>query len=478
MASRAQASVLIVAAVSFACLVGTSQSKNGLSTASSVEPNTTTTSSSTARSASQLNGVGVSPFLEHKETMAARRLDATTEAWSFIDAFGEIYGDHGHSVVELNDSSLVMIGYVFVNFGVQGALSLQVDAKGALRWAQATSGVDSDVSISGAKLADGGLVIASSRYVSSYDMFAMKLSADGAVRWAQQVGGGGHDFAYTTIGLDDGGLAVAGYTKSFGSSDYEWLVTTFSSEGPLRWAQVLEGCSSGEPRSMTELVDGGLAVAGYTDDFGAGSNDALAILLDTEGRLQWAQVLGGSGDDRAQSSFGLADGGIVVAGYTGSFGAGNSDALVMKFCSNGRLLWAQALGGDSWDNAKSIVELGDGGLAFAGSTSTFGAGSQDALVVKLSHDGRLLWARTVGGTSSDYANSIVELADGGLAVAGSTENIGAGDYDAMITRLDANGWGDNCSGVVDIANITDLIVITIRILLQWRILLLLLVLSM
>ena len=51
----------------------------------------------------------------------------------------------------------------------------------------------------------------------------------------------------------------------------------------------------------------------------------------------------------------------------------------------------------------------------------------------------VVWDRTYGGWRFDSASSIVALADGGFAVAGSTESKGAGGRDMWVLRLDEAG---------------------------------------
>jgi hypothetical protein len=48
------------------------------------------------------------------------------------------------------------------------------------------------------------------------------------------------------------------------------------------------------------------------------------------------------------------------------------------------------------------------------------------------------FAKTIGGSNWDFANSITQSSDGGYVVAGRTESFGAGIYDMYIVKMDAN----------------------------------------
>jgi hypothetical protein len=55
--------------------------------------------------------------------------------------------------------------------------------------------------------------------------------------------------------------------------------------------------------------------------------------------------------DRAYSIIQSSDGGYVVAGYNGSFGAGVRDFYVVKLDSSGNVVWTKTIGGSDWDEA-------------------------------------------------------------------------------------------------------------------------------
>jgi len=153
----------------------------------------------------------------------------------------------------------------------------------------------------------------------------------------------------------------------------------------------------------------------------------------------FAKTIGGSSDDGAFSIIQSSDGGYVVAGGTESFGAGEDDFYVVKLDSNGNVVWTKTIGGSLTDVAYSIIQSSDGGYVVAGRTSSFGAGRDDFYVVKLDSSGNVLWTKTIGGSSDDGASSIMQSSDGGYVVAGETRSFGAGEDDFYVVKLDSNG---------------------------------------
>jgi len=91
----------------------------------------------------------------------------------------------------------------------------------------------------------------------------------------------------------------------------------------------------------------------------------------------WNHVYGGTGADFAHSLVETSDGGYAVAGGTNSFGAGGADFLLIKTDEYGTMEWNETYGGIGGDCAYSLVATSDGGFALAGVTDSFGAGGND-----------------------------------------------------------------------------------------------------
>ena len=83
-------------------------------------------------------------------------------------------------------------------------------------------------------------------------------------------------------------------------------------------------------------------------------------------------------------------------------------------------MWLNTYGGAQVDLAQSLVETSDGGYTIAGWTASFGAGETDFWLVKTDFIGNRLWNQTYGGAESDWAYALVNTSDGGYALAGNT----------------------------------------------------------
>ena len=112
------------------------------------------------------------------------------------------------------------------------------------------------------------------------------------------------------------------------------------------------------------------------------------------------------------------DGGYISASSTDSLGAGGNDIWILKLDPNGNISWQKTFGGINNEFFYSIDQNMDGGYIVAGITNSFGAGNYDVLVYKLDADGNISWQKTYGGNGDDYARSIQQTRDRGYIVAG------------------------------------------------------------
>ncbi|MDP3728716.1 MAG: PQQ-binding-like beta-propeller repeat protein [bacterium] len=166
----------------------------------------------------------------------------------------------------------------------------------------------------------------------------------------------------------------------------------------------------------------------------------------------WEQTYGGSEDDIISSVKQTADGGFVVAGYTSSSGAGSVDGSLMKTDADGNMLWEKTYGGTKNDYLLSVQQTNDENYIWAGYTDSFGAGMYDILLMKTDAEGNILWKQTYGGSDSDAIRSVQQTNDGEYIVAGSTRSSGAGGSDSLLMKIDADGnmqWEQTYGGSDD-----------------------------
>lgn len=244
--------------------------------------------------------------------------------------------------------------------------------------------------------------------------------------------------AYSVQLTADLGYIIAGYTRSYGAGESDVYVIKTDSLGNIQWEKTYGGSNDDFGWSVQQAADGGYFIAGYTSSFGHGDNDVYVIRADPFGDTIWTRTFGGTGRDVGYSLALSPDGGIVVAGITGSYGV-NFDVYVIKLDSSGNTVWEKYFGGPEEDGAYSIAGMPDGGFIVAGDTRSFGTGAQDVYVIRLDDNGDSLWSRTYGGVDHYTASGVAATSDSGAVTIGITDSYGAMYGDYYIVRIKKNG---------------------------------------
>jgi hypothetical protein len=275
---------------------------------------------------------------------------------------------------------------------------------------------------------------------------SLVVSVDAALMWSQTYGGAGYDFPYALVAASDGGYAIAGVTNSFGAGGLDfWLVKT-DAFGHMEWNKTFGGTGDEGASSMVATSDGGYAIAGSTFSYDTLDRDFWLVKTDASGNMEWNKTYGGTASDGLASMVATSDGGFAMTGLTYSFGAhvgtGWGDIWLIKTDSAGNIEWNQTYGGYYAEEAYSVVSTSDGGYALIGITCNVPSlehTPRKFLLVKTDAYGNMEWNQTYGESSYDEPRSLVATSDGGYAIVGYTYAFdGYGDFLLIKTAVSGN----------------------------------------
>jgi hypothetical protein len=274
------------------------------------------------------------------------------------------------------------------------------------------------------------------------------LSVSVVFSWQQAFGGADFENAAAVQQTADGGYIIAGTTNSFGAGMNDaWLVKT-NERGEKEWDKTYGGAAEDACRAARQTSDSGYILAGYTYSEGAGRTDFWLVKTDAAGNTVWDRTFGDSGAQYANAVRQTTDGGYIVVGSTNPFGVPDKDLLLVRTDASGNLLWHTTLGGEYDDEAAAVLEAADGGYIVAGMTNAVGVGMSDAWLIKIDASGNKVWDKTFGGTD-EGAEAVEQAPDGGYIVAGTTYSDGAGSGDVWLIKTDAGGdlmWSKTFGG--------------------------------
>ncbi|MHB8772205.1 MAG: hypothetical protein ACYC7J_14520 [Syntrophales bacterium] len=259
----------------------------------------------------------------------------------------------------------------------------------------------------------------------------------------------------------DGRIVVMGYRHNGLNNDI--LLLRYHPDGTLdasfgaAGAVVFDVPGSEDEKGMGLALqpDGRIVVAGYARV--NGKRDVLVARLTAAGGLDGTFGTGGyvtyaGPGDGTDIAFGVAvqaDGRIVVVGE--ALHQDSQDALLLRFNRDGSLDGSFGTGGvftynggpGEADKGFAAAIAPDGGIVLVGSSIV--ATREDALVLKVTKDGRLDTSFGAGGVvtysgpgdESDYGNAVALAPDGRIVIVGASS--AGSQFDILVLRLTADG---------------------------------------
>ena len=388
--------------------------------------------------------------------------------------------EEGHAVVQTSDG-----GYAIAGARENGAngwdyFVVKVDASGNPEWQRMYGGTDEDKAYALRQTPDGGYIVTGysrsnngdvSGNNGQADCWVVKLDAGGDIEWQRSFGGPGFDAGYDVILTVDAGYLITAWTDQAGGDVSEhngsidfWIVKLYG-DGSIEWERSFGGSGADLVRSAVVTSDGGYLIVGATESADGhvtdpmGDWDMWVLKLDGAGDLQWQRTYGGSDGDGAGAVVLVSEGGYLVAGSTSSTDGdvsesfGNGDLWLVRIDALGELIWQRSYGGSSVEWSNGIVAVANG-YVMAGSTDSsdgditgYQGGFYDYWLIRVDLEGELIWQRCLGGPGDDRAGALDATADGGYIVAGLSSSNG-GDvtscfpgYDLWVVKLATDPTG-------------------------------------
>lgn len=172
------------------------------------------------------------------------------------------------------------------------------------------------------------------------------------------------------------------------------------------------------------------------------------------------------------SGLGLTNEGIYVVGTTSSFGAGREDLVLVKWDTEGHLLWNRTWGGFQSDFGENIVVDQAGNIFTVCNSQSFG----NQVLIKWDSNGNQLWNRTWSEgrrgweTKIIMSNESIYTVDTRLTWDVSTPPHWSEfvDYSLMLRKWETNGtsvwsrtWGGDYDYVFGVATSSDASIYTV-----------------
>ena len=258
---------------------------------------------------------------------------------------------------------------------------------------------------------------------------------DGQI-WTDYAGGAGSDGANAIVqAISNDDLVLAGY---YTDSELDIMMRRLRLDASEDWTRVITDPYDQVAYDIVACSDGGFAIAGYVVEGPLWPGEFQIIRTFENGTEKWRQTFGGSRWEEAKALIQCGNGDFLLVGYAQSYGGSDKDLWIVRVNDTGDKIWDQVIDSefDAW--GEDVVECTDGGFAITG--SIMNGMDQNLLLTKIDSGGNLEWQQSFGGLEADWGMSLVDIPSGGFAVVGSTESHGSGNSDIWCIRT--NNLGD------------------------------------
>lgn len=371
-------------------------------------------------------------------------LSLQAQSYTWQRTYGDTDRETAASIVALPDGGYVFVGTATNTTTTEKQILLRkTDRVGNPKWRRVLS-----VGTEGRDLqlvANEGFVVAGkiTDTLGRTDMYVAKLNTDGQLLWEQNYGGVLDDEAYSIRQTAEGGFVLTGFRQTEMEGE-ELVLLKINRSGDIEWQTTYGGTQNERGQAVITTRDGGYAVTGFTESFGAGNQDLLLIKTDALGNEQWVKTFGNRNQQVGYSLVQHPSGTLVVAGSSEFSAYYPADLYLMGIDESGTELWSNSYGGDARVTGFSIDTVGSDGYIVAGSRATFfGAYPNDFYLFRIDTLGAKLWDRSFPNEFAATAQAVATTTDGGYIIAGRAQQTEANEtQDAQLIKTDANGRVD------------------------------------
>lgn len=320
---------------------------------------------------------------------------------------------------------------------------IKLNSFGSVEWQKTLGGDSYEFCNSVQQTNDGGYLIGGSSLSNisgdksengrgGFDFWIVKLDKHGTKLWDKTIGGSGDEFLSQVIETTDGGYFLGGISTSNisgeksengrGANDF-WAVKLDKNRNKV-WDKTAGGTDNDYVNGLVQAPDGGYFLSGASasnisgekTENSRGGFDFWVVKFSKTGTIQFDKTIGGSGDEYEATVDNTSDSGIIIGGNSSSSISGEKtensrgyfDYWVIKLNGYGNISWDKTIGGNGYDNVRTVKEVANnkyviGGYSasdISGDKTEASRGGYDYWVVNLGYKNAPVTTGNVANVSS------------------------------------------------------------------------------
>ena len=269
--------------------------------------------------------------------------------------------------------------------------------------------------------------------------FAFKTDSKGEEIWFKKYGEGSNNNRVNDfIASSDEDYLLVGHTSTDYFSSTELFLLKIDHQGDAIWTKTHARERDAEYHSIVKINHDQFIVLGSDDSsfFIDKINEKGEILSTKSYATEFSSPL----DDRNMIK--TNDGNLLLAITLSTEDWGtNSTIQLLKLNPDFEEIWSNKYNVEKDYSCKGVIESNDNSFLVVGSTTSYGNGFVDVLVLKIDAFGNEIWTKAYGGSAYDVATDVALKDDGGYIITGATkEGVNTNnDFFLFVLNIDRNG---------------------------------------
>lgn len=371
----------------------------------------------------------------------------------FYTRFGGSGYDYGYDIKQTLDGGYIIVGSTS-SFGAGNTdvYLVKLDSMGTKKWERTFGSYNNDVGKSVVQLADSSYVMlgyTNSNGNGGYDMYLVKTDKSGNLTWQYTYGGTDWDFGYSLKATSDGGFIMCGTTYSFGRGQADGYIIKTNASGALQWNRTYGGAQDDEFKSVIQTSDGNYALAGYTKSYNDANGDAWIFKIDAAGDSLYSDSRGGAFYDFYNAVTELQNTNLYFSGGNRSL-ANDANSRTWNYCidASNYQVWDYVDPGNNDEFYYGVVQGLNGVIASCGTTHNPVTMLDGVLDMLKSNFGYLNFAAQGSNDNDDEFYAIDKTRDKGFVMVGMTRGFNAELVDVFLFKTDSVGtFSNNITGI-------------------------------
>lgn len=186
---------------------------------------------------------------------------------------------------------------------------------------------------------------------------------------------------------------------------------------------LFNSAGTSKAHAISKTQDGGCVIA--AENIASSASYVQLVKLNAQDNVEWSTRTGLSNfNDTGDNILVLEiqNGQFIIAGFRGSLTSRNLQWSLLS--SSGQVIWTKFLPllDLPGETAADIVQLNANEVVIVGTANSFGAGDSDGMIIKFDLSGNIIFAQAIGTSQNDHFYSVEILDSGNLLLSGETNS--------------------------------------------------------